>query len=97
MTTTIEEHYAVLADCAAARETGELHSWCTAYITEGGTYMLATPPEWTDSRKPRDLIAITPGPLGGTRVHPLWVAVDPDFIQALRDRLDGVEALTCGT
>ena len=90
--TTTEEHYAFLADCAANRATGPLHSWCTAYVTEGGTYMLATPPEWTDSGRPRDLIAITPGPIDGTRVHPVWMAVDPDLIQALRDHLDGVQA-----
>lgn len=58
------------------------------YLTTGGTYMIATAPRWTDNGKPRDLAAILPAPLEGTRVVPMYVAVDPDLINELRELLD---------
>lgn len=80
--------YAPLVDAAASRTTGLLDHWSGAYVTDGGTWMLATRGEATDSGCPRDLLAVTPGPIGGTRVHPLYIAVDPDLVDALRAALD---------
>lgn len=58
------------------------------YVTTGGTYMIATRGRWTDNGKPRDLAAILPVRLEGTRVFPMYVAVDPDLINELRELLD---------
>ncbi|WP_211440110.1 hypothetical protein [Corynebacterium glutamicum] len=54
------------------------------YLTEGGTYIIAS--RWRDECK--DLVAILPGPLEGTRVLPLQISVNPDLIDALRKELD---------
>ena len=58
------------------------------YVTRGGSYLLAVPSLWTDDMKPHDLVAILPGPIGGSRVHILYPFVNPDLVQALRDLLD---------
>lgn len=58
------------------------------YVTRGGSYLLAVPSLWTDDMKPHDLVAILPGPIGGSRVHILYPFVNPDLVQALRNLLD---------
>lgn len=80
-----------IIDAAKARCTGPIDISLAGYVTDGGTYILATSPRWSDSGRLRDLIAILPGPLEGTRVIPLWLAVDPDLVADLRAALDGQE------
>lgn len=81
--------YAPIVDAARSRTTGLIDVWSRAYITDGGTWVLASRPETTDSGYPRDLIAVLPAPLDlGTRVLPLWIAVNPDLVNTLRAALD---------
>ena len=80
--------YAPIVDAAASHTTGLLDHWHGAYVTDGGTWVLALRGEATDSGRPRDLLAITPGTIDGTRVHPLSMAVDPDMVDARRAALD---------
>lgn len=54
-----------------------------AYMTKGGTYIVASNGKQTDSRKPRDHAAILPGDLGKGRVIPLYIATHPDLIAEL--------------
>lgn len=54
------------------------------YLTEGGTYIIAS--RWRDECK--DLVAILPGPLEGTRVLPLNISVNSELINRLRKELD---------
>lgn len=51
------------------------------YISEGGTYLIASPGLWNDDGKPRDLIAI--GYFGD--VIALSPTVNPDFIEAVKE------------
>ncbi|MDO4717525.1 MAG: hypothetical protein Q4B08_08170 [Propionibacteriaceae bacterium] len=80
-----------IIDAAKARCTGPIDISLAGYITDGGTYILASRPEWTDSGRPRDLVAVLTAPLQGTRVIPLWPAVNPDLVADLRAALDGQE------
>ena len=77
-----------LVDAAAKRVTGELNVATVAYVTGGGTYIIASSPRITDDGKPHDLVAILPGALNGTRVVPLRPTVNPDLIEALTLHLD---------
>lgn len=73
---------------AAGGRIGKLTPWNYAYISKGGTYIIATAGTWTDSGRPRDAVAILPGALEGSRVLPLYIGVSPDLIEALRAELD---------
>lgn len=69
--------------------TGLISPYVFTYITDGGTYVIATDLSWTDSGKPRDLVAILPIALqADTRVVPLYIGVNPDLVVALREALD---------
>lgn len=51
-----------------------------AYITEGGTYMLASPGHWNDSGEPHDLLAI----LWNREVQVMRPTVNPEFTKAVK-------------
>lgn len=76
-------------DAIDARATGAIDSATTGYVTEGGTYVLASPPSWTDDGEPHDLVAIFPVPLEGSRVAVLRPTVNPAWVAQLRAALDG--------
>lgn len=80
------EHYVAAIH---ARATGALDVWTIAYVTDGGTYVLAASGRGTDSGRPHDLIAILPVPIDGTRVVVLRVTANPEWVGALRAALDG--------
>ena len=60
-----------------------------AYMTPGGTYMLATPGKWTDSGAPRDLIAVVGD---GALIIPLYPAVNPDLVTEVQAIFADTEA-----
>lgn len=74
-------------------QTGDLDGWNQAYVTAGGTYVIASRGIWNDNGKPRDLVAILPSGVMDfgmdSRVMQLNVAVNTDFLDALREALDG--------
>lgn len=83
------DRYAHIVNAALSQTTGLLDFWSAAYVTDGGTWMLASSPEATDSGRPRDLIAVLPATLDlGTRVVPLRPTVNPNLVDALRTALD---------
>lgn len=75
-------------DAIDARATGAIDSATTGYVTEGGTYVLASSPLWNDDGEPHDLVAIFPVPLEGSRVAVLRPTVNPAWIAQLRAALD---------
>lgn len=77
-----------IVDAAQGRITGPLKAWTTGYVTEGGTYVIASTPDWNDDDQPHDLVAVLPAPIEGTRVHLLQPNVNPDLVDALRAALD---------
>lgn len=80
--------YASYVDAAKARATGAIDVWTTAYVTDGGTWIIASSPNSTDSGRPRDLVAVLPAAIEGSRVVMLWPTVHPDLIATLRSGLD---------
>ena len=87
-TPTASKYPTDLIEAVKAWRTGSLYSGLIGYLTTGGTYVLATSPQWTDSGLARDLVAILPAALNGTRVVPLTPLVNPDVVDALREGLD---------
>lgn len=77
-----------IVDAAQSRTTGQLDPFTTAYITEGGTWIVASDGRSNDDGGAHDLLAVVPANIEDTRVLPLRVTVNPDLIQALRDALD---------
>lgn len=80
--------YAYLIDAAEARHGGLIDHFTCGYTTDGGTYVLASAPAANDDDRPRDLIAVLPAPIEGTRVVVLRPTVNPDLVKALRDHFD---------
>lgn len=61
-----------------------------AYVTRGGTYMIASPAHWNDNGKPRDLLMIRKaevGSGGGLDVIELSPLVHEDFAPQVRAAL----------
>lgn len=83
----------LLVTMIQSQKIGDLDGWNHAYVTAGGTYIIASQGKWNDSGKPRDLVAVLPSSskaLGlGCCVVQLNPAVNTDFIDALREALDG--------
>lgn len=77
-----------IVDAAQGRITGYLDTWTVGSVTEGGTYVIASSPDWNDDDQPHDLVAVLPAPIEGTRVLPLRPNVNPDLVGALRAALD---------
>lgn len=51
------------------------------YITEGGTYMIASPSKWNDDNRPHDLIAV----LADNSIHVMRPTVNPEFADAIAE------------
>ena len=77
------------ADVVCTAGETPVETWSITYVTDGGTYVIASNGQATDSGRPRDLLAVLPLPIEGSRVVPLWPAVNPDLVVALRSALDG--------
>lgn len=77
-----------IVDAAQGRITGYLDACNVGYVTDGGTYVIASTPAWNDDDRPHDLVAVLPAPIEGTRVLPLRPNVNPDLVDALRAALD---------
>lgn len=84
----MNKHTQAVVTAAKERKVGLVTSSTLTYLTDGGTYVIATDPSWTDSGHPRDLVAILPMALEGSRVIPLYVAVNPELVTALREEID---------
>ena len=84
--------YQDLVEAASCRITGQIDHSTVGYVTEGGTYILASSPSWSDDGRPRDLVAILPVALGESRVLVLRPTVHPDLVAELRAALDGERA-----
>lgn len=54
-------NYAYIVDAINARVTGALDSNTTAYVTNGGSYVIASSGAMNDDLQPHDLLAILPG------------------------------------
>lgn len=59
----------------------------SAYITKGGSYVLATSGAYSDDGKARDLLLILPVDLGKGRLVRLWPALHPQFVPSIEEAL----------
>jgi hypothetical protein len=85
-------HHDYLVDAVRSRTTGRLDAGTHAYVTDGGTYVLASDAHLNDDHRPQDLVAVLPVPVEGTRVLILRAAVHPELVIALRQALDPAPA-----
>lgn len=86
--TTAEPKYAHIIDAVAARATGPLDYATVGYVTDGGTYVVASSARLNDDGRTHDLVAVLPMPIEGSRVLVLRPTVNPDLIVALRSAFD---------
>ena len=82
--------YDRLITAVEARATGGLDYGTLAYVTDGGTYMIASSPRLNDDGRAHDLIAVLPAAFGDdhSRVLVLRPTVNPALVAALRAALD---------
>lgn len=80
--------FAHIVHAAGDRITGELDYATEAYVTDGGTYVIASTTVINNDERPHDLVAVLPLPLEDTRVVVLRPTGNPDFVDALREELD---------
>lgn len=85
------DDFSLVTGAAIERVTGEIDAFTTAYISGGGTWILATTPLSNDDGNAHDLLAVLPAPIEETRVVPLRITVNPDLVNALRAALDPVQ------
>lgn len=78
-----------IVDAAQSRTTGQIDPFTVAYITHGGTWVVASDGRGNDDGADHDLLAVIPASVEGTRVLPLRVTVNPDLVNFLREALDG--------
>lgn len=78
----------VIVDAALKEHTGQLDYATCAYVTDGGTYVIASDPKVNDDDVPHDLLGVLPMPLEGSRVVVLRPTVNPELVTALRSALD---------
>lgn len=83
-----QNRYRDIVEAAAARQTGDVSPDLIGYVTDGGTYVVASSPTWNDDNQPHDLFAVLPAPVEGSRVLVLRPTVHPDLLAAVRARLD---------
>ncbi len=81
-------NYAYIVDAINARATGALDSNTSAYVTDGGSYVIASSGAMNDDLQPHDLLAILPAPNEGTCVKVLRPTVNPELVAVLRRELD---------
>ncbi|NKY96546.1 hypothetical protein [Nocardiopsis alborubida] len=79
--------FAHIVHAAGDRITGKLDYATEAYVTDGGTYILASTTMINDDERPHDLVAVLPLPIEDTRVVVLRPTVNPDLVDALREEL----------
>lgn len=82
------QRFAHIVHAAGDRITGELDYATEAYVTDGGTYVIASTTMINDNERPHDLVAVLPLPIEDTRVVALRPTVNPDLVDALREELD---------
>lgn len=58
-------------------------TWSIGYLTHGGSYVIASSPNSTDSGLARDLALILPAELGHGRVLQLYVGTNPGLLPEL--------------
>lgn len=80
--------YDHIIDAVRAHATGTLDYSTIAYLTDGGTYTLASSARINDDDQMHDLLAILPMPIEGTRVMPLRPTANLDLVATLRAALD---------
>ena len=74
---------------ALSRKIGRIGPGTIGYVTDGGTYIIASQAEWNDDGKPHDLVAILSAHIGdNSRIMPLRPTVNPDLLDALRVKFD---------
>lgn len=83
-----EQSYHWIIDAAQSRATGDLDWFTCAYVTDGGTWVLATAPTATDNNRPRDLIAVLNVPVEGSHIAVLRPTVHHKLVSALRTAFD---------
>lgn len=88
MSTTSISAYDYIVSAAEARHGGLIDHFTCGYTTEGGTYMIASAPTGNDSGRPRDLLAVLPAPVEGSRIKVLRPTVTSELILALRKHFD---------
>lgn len=71
--------------------TGEINAFTETYLTEGGTYIVASSARSSDDGYPHDLLAVLPMPFETSHVIPLRPTVNPDLVATLRNVLDDPE------
>ena len=79
--------FEAVAEAAKFGQVGVIDPGTFGYVSEGGTYIIASRRVWNDYGIAHDLVAILPGALEGSRVLPLYVAVNPDLVSAIRAAL----------
>lgn len=84
-----------VVEFAKARRVGEVDFWTRAYLTEGGTYMIASQAGANDDDMPHDLVAVLSNGWMDmlseehSRVVVLRPTVNPALVNELRLALDG--------
>lgn len=82
------QRFTHIVNAAGDRITGKLDYATEAYVTDGGTYVIASTTMINDDERPHDLVAVLPLPIEDTRVVVLRPTVNPDLVDALRAELD---------
>lgn len=85
------DDFSHIVEAAQVRSTGQLDPFTISYVTDGGTWIVASNPQSNDDGTAHDLIAVIPFDVEGSRVLPLRITANPDLVHALRDALDGTE------
>ncbi|SIO86963.1 hypothetical protein [Nocardiopsis sp. JB363] len=82
------QRFTHIVNAAGDRITGKLDYATEAYVTDGGTYVIASTTMINDDERSHDLVAVLPLPIEDTRVVVLRPTVNPDLVDALRTELD---------
>lgn len=69
-----------VADAVITGVTGPLDAFTYAYVSDGGTYLIASLPKWNDDLLPHDLIAV----LRDGTVLPLRPNVNPEMVEQIK-------------
>lgn len=77
-----------IIDAVRAGATGTIDYSTIAYLTNGGTYTIASSARVNDDDRMHDLLVILPMPIEGTRVMVLRPTANLDLVAALRAALD---------
>lgn len=86
--------YDHIINAVEARATGTLDYTTIAYVSDGGTYIIASSARMNDDFRPHDLLAVLPTPVEGYRVLVLRPTVNSDLVAALREHLEPATTTT---